>query len=100
MKHQVPPWGLAAAARESLLYGNEYRDRPVSDGALRALMLKFQIAMTLSDSDLDDEDLLIKVSTRLTYEQFPYQESMFDELARSHAWMVEGLPQVETKVIT
>lgn len=100
VKHQVPPWGLAAAARESLLYGNEYRDRPVSDGALRALMLKFQIAMTLSDSDLDDEDLLIKVSTRLTYEQFPYQESMFDELARSHAWMVEGLPQVETKVIT
>jgi hypothetical protein len=72
---RMPPWGLAAAARESLLYGNEYRSEPVDTDALRTLMRKFQ-------------------------KQFPYQESMFEELARSHAWMVEGLPDVETKVIT
>ncbi|WP_158854867.1 hypothetical protein [Saccharothrix deserti] len=97
---RMPPWGLAAAARESLLYGNEYRSKPVDTDALRTLMRKFQIAMDLSQDDVRDENFLVRLLTRVTYEQFPYQESMFEELARSHAWMVEGLPDVETKVIT
>lgn len=96
----MPPWGLAAAAREALLYGNEHRFKLVDRNALLRLMRKFQIALTLSDADVADEDLLVKVATRMTYEQFPYQESIFDELARSHAWMVEGLPHVQTKVIS
>ena len=100
VKHQMPPWGLAAAARESLLYGNEHRSKPADDNALLALMRKFQIAMDLDDTDAQDKDFLVRLTTRVTYEQFPYQESMFEELARSHAWMVEGLPDVETKVIT
>lgn len=96
----MPPWGLAVAARESLLYGNEHRSARVDHKALTKLMHKFQIAMSLSDEDRSAENLLIRLPTRLMYEQFPYQEPMFDELARSHAWMVEGLSDVETKVIT
>jgi hypothetical protein len=100
VKNQMPPWGLAAAARESLLHGNEHRSKPVDALALQALMRKFQIAMDLDDTDVEDENFLVRLMTRMTYEQFPYQESMFEELARSHAWMVEGLPDVETTVIT
>ncbi len=97
---RTPPWGLAAAARESLLYGNEYRSKPVDADALRSLMHKFQVAMDMNDSEASDVDFFVRLTTRLTYEQFPYQESMFEEVARSHAWLVEGLPDVETKVIT
>ena len=100
VKHRMPPWGLAAAARDSLLYGNEYRSKVVDEEALRKLMHKFQIAMDIDDADVGSEDFLVRLMTRVTYEQFPYQESMFEELARSHAWMVEGLPDVETRVIT
>ncbi|MFJ3113739.1 hypothetical protein ACIPI2_07025 [Micrococcus luteus] len=100
MKQQTPPWGLAAAARESLLYGNEHRAKPVDEVALQKLMQKFQIAMDIDDADVGTNDFLVTLMTLVTYEQFPYQESMFEELARSHAWMVESLPEVETKVIT
>lgn len=100
LKHQMPPWGMAAAARESLLYGNEHRSKPVDTRAVQALMRKFQIAMDLNDRDVKDEAFFVRLTTRVTYEQFPYQESMFEELARSHAWMVEGLLDVDTTVIT
>ncbi|WP_020143920.1 hypothetical protein [Terracoccus sp. 273MFTsu3.1] len=63
-------------------------------------MHKFQVAMDMNDSEASDVDFFVRLTTRLTYEQFPYQESMFEEVARSHAWLVEGLPDVETKVIT
>lgn len=100
VKHRLPPWGLAAAARESLLYGNEFRMTAVNEKALQKLMHKFQIAMDIDDDAVGSEDFLIRLMTQFTYEQFPYQESMFEELARSHAWMVDGLPDVETRVIT
>jgi len=74
--NQMPPWGLAAAARESLLYGNEHRSKAVDDRALQALMRKFQIAMDLSDTEARAADFFVELTTRLTYEQFPYQESI------------------------
>lgn len=96
----MPPWGLAAAARESLLYGNEYRSKPVDVKALQTLMGKFRITRDIGEADAGANDFFVKLLTRVTYEQFPYQESMFEELARSYAWMIEGLPEVETKVLT
>jgi hypothetical protein len=97
---KVPPWGLAAAAREGLLYGNEYRSKPLEGQWLAALMRKYQIAIDIGDADAQSADFLVSFMTRATYEQFPYQESMFEELARSQAWMVDGLVDVDTKVIT
>ncbi len=95
---QMPPWGLAAAARDSLLYGNELRSKSVDKKALQRLMYKFNITIDINDADADD--FLVKLMTQMSYEQFPYQESLFEEVTRSHAWMVEGLNYVETKVIT
>lgn len=100
VKQRMPPWGLAAAARESLLYGNEYRSKTVDGKALEQLMDKFQNTRGIGEENVGKDDFLVTLMTRLTYEQFPYQESIFEELARSHAWIVEGLSDVETKVIT
>lgn len=100
VKQRLPPWGLAAAARESLLYGNEFRSKSVDERALQRLMGKFHITRDIGEADVGTDDFMVNLLTRLTYEQFPYQESMFEELTRSHAWMVEGLNDVETKVIT
>jgi len=63
-------------------------------------MHKYQIAIDLSNDDAQSDDFLVSLMTRVTHEQLPYQESMFDEVSRSHAWMVEGLGAVPTKVIT
>lgn len=100
MMQRMPPWGLAAAARESLLHGNEHRTKPVDNNALLSLMSKFQRVTDFDDADVKEEDFFVRMMTSITHEQFPYQESMYEEIARSHAWMVEGLPHVETKVIT
>lgn len=97
--HRLPPWGLAAAARESLLHGNEYRSKTVDRAVLLDLMAKYQIAMDIKNADVGTGDFATKLLTLIAYEQFPYQESTFEELARSHAWLVEGLPYVDTKVI-
>lgn len=97
---RMPPWGLAIAARESLLYGNEYRSKPVTENSIATLMKIFQ--QTFDDDALDarDDDLLVKLMTPIAYEQFPYQESIFEELSRSYAWMLDGLGDVQTDVIT
>ena len=63
-------------------------------------MHKFQNAMDMDDTKAGDREFFVRLTTLVTYEQFPYQESMFEELARSHAWLVEGLSEVETQVIT
>lgn len=61
-------------------------------------MQKFQI---IADPErVDSPDFFLRTMTQLSYEEFPYQEPMFEEVARSHAWIVEGLADVETKVVT
>ncbi len=95
-----PPWGLAAAARESILYGNEHRNKLPDERALSALMHTFNLAYDLTDAEVRSDDFLLSMMTRLSYEQFPWQESAFEEISRSHAWIIEGISTVETKVIT
>lgn len=98
--HRMPPWGLAAAARDSILYGNERRSKIIDDNALLKLMNKFQITDDIDDNDIKSEHFILRTMTLHAYEQFPYQESIFEEVSRSYAWMVEGLPDVKTQVIT
>lgn len=93
-----PPWGLAAAARESLLFGNEFRSSNVNRHELQGLMEKFQETVDLPPQD--DTDFYLKFMTQFMYEQYPFQESMFEEVSRSHAWMVQGLHEVQTEVIS
>jgi hypothetical protein len=100
VKRRWPPWGLAAIARESLLYGNEHRDKAVRDEGMVALLRKFFDADVPREPAPGDTGVLVSLVTPILYEQFPWQESMYEELARSHALMIEGLADVSTKVIS
>jgi hypothetical protein len=99
VKRRCPPWGLAAIARESLLYGNEHRDKAIADEGIVALLRKFFDADVPREPAPGDTGVLVSLVTPILYEQFPWQESMYEELARSHALMIEGLADVGTKVI-
>ncbi|MGZ8178165.1 nuclease-related domain-containing protein [Williamsia sp. SKLECPSW1] len=63
-------------------------------------MAKFQIAIDIDRSSLGTVGFLTRTLTTVAYEQFPYQESAFEELSRSNAWLVDGLRTVRTSVIT
>ncbi|WP_181724069.1 hypothetical protein [Nocardia gipuzkoensis] len=100
VKRQLPPWGLAAAARESLLHGSEHRNEGVSDKALDNLMRKFFNSESKPHVKPGDPTFLLSLVTPILYEQFPWQESMYEEIARSHAMLLDGLGQVNTSVVT
>ncbi|WP_216918120.1 hypothetical protein [Nocardia noduli] len=100
VKRQMPPWGLAAAARESLLHGNEHRNEGVSDKALERLMWKFFNSESKPHVEPGDPSFMLSILTPILYEQFPWQESMFGEIARSHAMLLDGLKEVDTSIIT
>lgn len=99
-KLELPPWGLALAARESLLYGNEHRAKVISPESIRHLMRRFFHAEALPHTKPGNAGFLLSAITPMLYEQFPWQESMFEEIARSHALIVEGLNHVDTEVIS
>ena len=85
---RVPPWATALAARESLLWGNEHRCTDVTSDSLRLIINAHN---DISDGDpAPGEGGLLDIMIRLAYEQFPYQEWIFEEVSRSHALMVEG----------
>lgn len=100
VKRSCPPWGLAAIARESLLYGNEHRDRPITERGVQRLLAKFFESDVPRGPSPGVPGFLLSVVTPILYEQFPWQESIFEELARSHALFIEGLDHVATEVIT
>jgi hypothetical protein len=61
VKRHLPPWGLAVAARESLLYGNEHRDKTVSDTAINDLMRRFFNAEALPNSNPGEVGFLLSL---------------------------------------
>ena len=75
-----PPWALAAMARESILYGTESRSARATSATLDEL---FNLFSRLSDPH--EEPTAHTILTSITHEQFPYQESMFEEVARAQA---------------
>ena len=83
-----PPWAVALAARESILWSNEHRGSEELDGDDLRLLFN-------SHNDLYEGDHpavthgVLGLLTRVTYEQFPYGESIFEEITRSHAMMVD-----------
>lgn len=92
----IPPWGIALIARESILWGNELRDDPVDEAALIRLFNARTNLRTPGLGSLDIESHL----TRMAYEQFPYQESIFEEMSRTHALLVDGPKHVETEAVS
>ncbi|NKS85038.1 hypothetical protein GS571_05800 [Rhodococcus hoagii] len=73
-----PPWAVSAIARDAILHGNEYRSGSVDPGTVRRLVGEF-------GSTYDAVTGTAAILTPLAHEQFPYQESEFEELSRIYA---------------
>lgn len=93
----VPPWATALAARESVLWGNEHRDAEVTGDSLRIIINAHN--NIYEGAPAPDAGGVLDIMTRLAYEQFPYQESIFEEVSRSHALMVEGAAEIPVEVL-
>lgn len=78
------PWFYSAVARESIVYGNEYRFRSVSDKDIIELRNLFVDVPIGIESSTEDEPILARVVQGISYEQFPYQTGVKHELARSY----------------
>ncbi|MEU4450106.1 hypothetical protein AB0F44_02190 [Nocardioides sp. NPDC023903] len=94
----IPPWAIATAARESVLWGNEYRRDDVDGEALRRIMSAHARIAEIDTEKGDDQ--LIDVLTRVAYEQFPYQASAAAEVSRSQALLVDGLGEAGARTFT
>jgi len=94
----IPPWGLAVLARESILWGNEHRPPGLNERDVTALLNGYSnlYEEARTDADHSAHSLL----TRVAYDQFPYQESIYEELSRSHALLIDGTREVETEALT
>lgn len=98
MMRTAPPWAFALIARESVLWGNEHRRTGTTADDLRLLLNAHN---NIDEEASRPEDRSVhSIVTRHAYEQFPYQESMFEELSRTHALLIGGLPHVETEVLS
>lgn len=95
MMHAAP-WAIATASRESILWGNEHRRPDVGAEDLRIIFNAFS---DIYASRTPHDRSVLSIMTRHAYEQFPYQESVFAEVSRSHVLLGEGPAHVSTEVI-
>lgn len=79
-----PPWAVSAIARDSVLYGTEFRSAVPDEQGLGRM-----ISLYINITGFADDSSIASIMTPLAYEQFPYQESPFEELARVHALFVD-----------
>ena len=81
-----PPWAIAAAARESLLYGTEQFRSNLPNPAIIAKLVQY-FAQTYDEVPAQTPASML---TPMFAEQFPYQETLFEEISRS--WALLGDP--------
>lgn len=82
---RTPPWTLAALVKASICNGNPYRSTPVRPNDIARLCWMYH---NIKPEELNDPGLnpLFNMLVRGAYEQFPYQESVYEELARIQAF--------------
>ena len=78
------PWALAGLAKASIVHGNPYRTIPARP---QDITLGCAIFDKIKPGQTDDaaRDPLFNILTRMAYEQFAYQESPGNELARAES---------------
>lgn len=79
------PWALAATVRASLIYGNAHRHTIPRETDLARCCLLYQNITPLERSGSPLATPL-SIITRTAFEQFPYQESGSEEVARADAF--------------
>jgi hypothetical protein len=77
------PWAIAAAAKASIVAGNEHRQPGVTDRDVSEICAAYNALDTpLVDEPAGVSDTVGAFLVRTSYEQFPYQESHFEEISR------------------
>lgn len=92
----TPPWALAALAKASIVHGNRYRRTEVGPGTVAFGCAVFSNP-TKQELKVAESDPAFNFLVRMAYEQFPYQESAYEELARVEAFFngYSGRKQLE-----
>jgi hypothetical protein len=97
----IPAWGIAAIARESLLYGNDYRpELSISLQEIVDLNFYFQNAYTRREERIVGDLGILGIQVRHFYEQFPFQESDFEEISRTIALLRDAVAETHDERIT
>lgn len=77
----ISPWGIAALARESILYGNELRSKPVTVKAFIELFNLFNVAGKADGCSRRELQLIMGA---YMYEQIKFQMTPQYEIARTY----------------
>ena len=96
---ETPPWALAGLVKASICDGNPYRSTPLRPGDIRMGCYMYDSLVT---HELHQPGLNSPFNTlaRIAYEQFPYQESIFEEMARSEPFFTDYSGRKQLEVIS
>jgi hypothetical protein len=100
LPNYVQHWTLAAIAKASIVSGNEHRERAVADRDLAEMCLAFANLEEPFVASEPGEGDLSSFLVRIAYEQFPFQASVFKDLARTQALFGEAAGEADQDVIT
>lgn len=92
----TPPWALAGLVKASICYGNAYRSTQIRPNDI---IMGCHMYHNLATHELHQPGLNsgFNILARIAYEQFPYQESIFQELSRPELFFNDysGCKQLE-----
>jgi hypothetical protein len=94
------PWAIAAAAKASIFGGNEHRRSVVSDKDVAQICAAYNALGTpLSKEPGDTSETVGALLVRTAHEQFPYQQSHFEEISRIVA-LFDGVDVLDTEILS
>ena len=85
-------WAFAGLARESLQYGTELRSIEVTPKAMARMLYLYRVADSLEGVPQEERYLMVG---SYQYEQYKFQRSRFDELARTYLLLCDPDLQVD-----
>lgn len=97
--NNVQPHALAAVAKAAIVAGNDHRARAVGIPDLEMLCQAFHSIEEPFTKTGSAPGSLASFMVRIAYEQFPFQQSMFEDLARTEA-LLRAATRTDQGVIT
>lgn len=93
------PWAIAAAAKASIVAGNEHRKPGVSERDVIEICQVYNALDTpLAQEPSEMSETVGALLVRTSYEQFSYQQSQFEEITRLGA-LFETVEELETETL-
>ncbi len=93
------PWTIAAAAKASIVAGNEHRTPGVSDRDVLEICQAYNALDTpLAHQPAETSETVGAFLVRTSYEQFSYQQSHFEEISRLGA-LFDTVEELETEIL-